>query len=60
MKKPINEVQEAEGDSEPVGLDPSDPIISQLRGIYDDVASEPLPPEMLDLLAKLDEAERNR
>lgn len=38
----------------------SDPIFQQLRKVYDDVASEPLPDRFLELLAKLDEAERKR
>lgn len=37
-----------------------DPIIARLRAAYDEVAAEPLPDELLALLEKLDEAERNR
>ena len=37
-----------------------DPVMVQLKTIYDDVAKEPLPTELLSLLEKLDEAERNR
>lgn len=37
-----------------------DPLIGQLKSLYDDVAAEPLPDRLLELLAKLDDAERNR
>ena len=39
---------------------PDDRIFSRLRKLYDDVAAEPLPDHLLDLLKKLDEAERKR
>lgn len=38
----------------------SDPIMSELRKFYDGVVDEPIPTELLELLRKLDEAERNR
>lgn len=60
MKKPIKNPEGSANDEAASELDSSDPIMRQLRNIYDDVAAEPLPSEMLDLLAKLDEAERNR
>lgn len=41
-------------------LDANDPLIGQLKSLYDDVAAEPLPDRLMDLLAKLDEAERKR
>ena len=37
-----------------------DPILLQLRAVYDDVARQPLPNTMLQLLMKLDEAEDRR
>lgn len=37
-----------------------DPILRRLRQVYNDVAEEPLPDRLLDLLTKLDEAERRR
>lgn len=37
-----------------------DPILKRLQQVYNDVADEPLPDRLLDLLSKLDEAERNR
>lgn len=40
--------------------DAQDPIMSQLRTMYDDIAAEPLPDELVRLLDKLDEAERKR
>lgn len=42
-------------------LDPAtDPVLSQLKEMYDSVAQEPLPQDLLSLLDKLDEAERSR
>lgn len=38
----------------------SDPIMSELRRFYDGIVDEPIPTELLELLRKLDEAERNR
>ena len=38
----------------------SDPILEQLKEMYDSVAEEPLPSDLLALLDKLDEAERSR
>ncbi len=37
-----------------------DPIISELRRLYDGVLDEPLPDDLIELLRKLDEIERNR
>jgi hypothetical protein len=37
-----------------------DPIISELRRLYDGVVDEPLPDNLLELLRRLDEVERNR
>jgi len=37
-----------------------DPVIGQLKDMYDSVAKEPLPEDLLHLLGKLDEAERAR
>ncbi|MEL7466173.1 MAG: NepR family anti-sigma factor [Pseudomonadota bacterium] len=37
-----------------------DPLMGQLKTIYDDVAQQPLPTELISLLEKLDAAERNR
>ena len=37
-----------------------DPLMGQLKSIYDDVAEQPLPSELISLLEKLDAAERNR
>ncbi len=44
----------AEGDEKP------DPIMSELKEMYDSIVEEPLPQELLVLLDKLDEAERSR
>ncbi len=37
-----------------------DPIVEELRSLYDGIADEPLPDELLELLRKLDEVERKR
>ena len=37
-----------------------DPLISELRRLYDGVVDEPLPDDLLELLRKLDEIERSR
>ena len=37
-----------------------DPIISELRRMYDGVVDEPLPDNLVELLRKLDEIERRR
>ena len=47
-------------DRENQDASPKDPILDELRNLYDDVAAEPLPDRLLDLLDKLDEAERKR
>lgn len=38
----------------------SDPIVSELRKLYDGIVDEPIPDQLLDLLRRLDEVERNR
>jgi hypothetical protein len=38
----------------------SDPIVAELRRMYDGVIDEPVPDQLLELLRKLDEVERNR
>ncbi|MEM7529998.1 MAG: NepR family anti-sigma factor [Pseudomonadota bacterium] len=53
-----DEQTEAEAPGEDVLRD--DPLMAGIRKMYDDVASEPLPDHLLDLLEKLDKAERNR
>ena len=40
--------------------DAVDPVMAQLKTMYDSVAAEPLPSDLLALLDKLDEAERTR
>lgn len=49
------------GDDANAHQDPSaDPVMSQLKEMYDSVAKEPLPQDLLALLDKLDKAERSR
>lgn len=45
---------------ESAGILENDPIVDELRNLYDGIAEEPLPDQLLDLLRKLDEVERNR
>lgn len=40
-------------------LDPNSVVGRRLKSFYDAIEAEPLPDELLDLLEKLDEAERN-
>ncbi|MEM8752246.1 MAG: NepR family anti-sigma factor [Pseudomonadota bacterium] len=37
-----------------------DPLMGRLKTLFDDVADEPLPDDLMNLLNKLDEAERSR
>jgi hypothetical protein len=37
-----------------------DPIVAELRRLYDGVVDEPLPDDLMQLLRKLDEVERSR
>ena len=38
----------------------SDPIVNELRKLYDGIIDEPVPDDLLELLRKLDEVERSR
>ena len=38
----------------------ADPVLAQLKDMYDSVVDEPLPRDLLTLLDKLDAAERSR
>ena len=40
--------------------DGGDPIVDGLRRLYDDVASEPVPDEFMNLLKKIDEAREKK
>ncbi len=44
----------------PGDQDSADAVMSQLKEMYDNVAKEPLPQDLLALLDKLDEAEKSR
>lgn len=37
-----------------------DPIVGELRKLYDGIAEEPVPDHLMELLRKLDEVERSR
>ena len=43
----------------PKGLQ-RDPIVDELRKLYDGIVDEPVPDQLMDLLRKLDEVERKR
>lgn len=38
----------------------NDPLMEELRKLYDGIVDEPIPDELLKLLQKLDEVERSR
>ncbi|QIE55696.1 hypothetical protein G5B40_09700 [Pikeienuella piscinae] len=42
------------------GAPDADPVLGPLKKLYDEVANEPLPDDLMKLLDRLDEAERNR
>jgi hypothetical protein len=37
-----------------------DPIVNELRKLYDGIVDEPVPDQLVELLRKLDEVERKR
>ena len=37
-----------------------DPIVGELRRLYDGIVEEPVPDQLMELLRKLDEVERRR
>lgn len=37
-----------------------DPVVSELRKLYDGIVDEPVPDQLMELLRKLDEVERKR
>lgn len=45
---------------EPSGALENDPIVNELRKIYDGIVDEPVPDDLVELLRKLDEVERSR
>lgn len=49
-RKPIDSERNLEGD----------PIVCELRKLYNGVVDEPLPDDLMELLRKLDEIERSR
>ena len=46
--------------SDSAGKLENDPIVDELRKLYDGIAEEPLPDQLAELLRKLDEVERKR
>ena len=52
----LEKANDKAGDGELEG----DPIVAELRKLYDGVVDEPLPDQLMDLLRRLDEVERNR
>lgn len=57
---PMNEPKTMKQSSRerPDPLDPHGEIGSRLRALYAEVESEPIPAQLIDLLEKLDEAEK--
>ncbi len=49
---PANRSDRPDGDA--------DPVLPELKEMYDSVVEEPLPQHLLNLLDKLDEAEKSR
>ena len=47
-------------EEEPRGDLEGDPLISELRRLYEGVVDEPLPDHLMELLRRLDEIERRR
>lgn len=43
----------------PSGLE-GDPVVSELKKLYNGIVDEPVPDQLMELLRKLDEVERNR
>lgn len=57
--RPLRGAENASG-RDSVGTLENDPIVGELRKLYDGIAQEPLPDQLTDLLRKLDEVERKR
>lgn len=51
-------VSDHSADSLDAATSPADPLMQQLKGMYDGIAEEPFPDHLLDLLKKLEEAEK--
>lgn len=54
----VNPEEEKRLDKPGATFDPNGPIGRKLRSFYDVIETEPVPDRFLDLLEKLDEAER--
>ena len=57
--QPRGGVEEASS-RDPRGGFEGDPVVEELRRLYDGIAEEPLPDQLSELLRKLDEVERKR
>lgn len=59
MIEPSKDKTTAGGDASAKGaFDPNGPVGRKLKSFYDVIETEPVPDRLLDLLEKLDEAER--
>lgn len=55
------EARETERQRDPAGDGlAGDPVVSELRKLYDGIVEEPVPDHLVELLRKLDEVERKR
>lgn len=52
--------REETGPREPDAALENDPVVGELRKLYDGIVDEPIPDHLVDLLRKLDEVERSR
>lgn len=58
MTEPSNDKRRGGMDPARAAFDPDGPIGLKLKSFYDVIEAEPVPDRLLDLLEKLDEAER--
>jgi len=56
----MTQKKNGEGKADERSGEEPDPLMAELKQMYDSVAEEPLPQELLTLLDKLDKAERSR
>ena len=56
----LRRAPEGAGGPDPAGALERDPIVSELRQLYNGIIDEPVPDQLIELLRKLDEVERSR
>lgn len=57
--RPRRAPESADG-PDPAGKLERDPIVGELRKLYNGIVDEPVPDQLIELLRKLDEVERSR